>query len=190
MSALCGKCDVLDWFNDRSDDYIANSKFYIYTPDGRSHRLDIHTRKDLALYAPYLVAMAAGNGEGCTVHISSTCFIDREEAEHLTFELDRAKQLYRRCKRKKQLFDRSEAYREISWNGEYETAQSDEPAKQIVDRVAEQGEKATIDGIHDRLHDYYRREFLDYLLEMGYDKATAAIHVYGWERANTMLRKE
>ena len=54
MSKFCGKHDLYDSLVDRDDQFIANSDFYIRCSN-RMHKLDIHNRKDVIRYYPFLI---------------------------------------------------------------------------------------------------------------------------------------
>jgi hypothetical protein len=76
MSEFSGKCDVCDCLRDRSDEYLQNSKFFIYGTDHRDHQLVINNQKDLAKYYPYLTCSMGADKNGAHVYITSQSFID------------------------------------------------------------------------------------------------------------------
>lgn len=178
MSRWSGKCDCADSFEGRSDEYIANSTFYIYTKDGRDHRLDIKSWKDLAPYSTHLIASMGADKDGARVFLSSTSFIDEEESRHLNYELDIFKKYWRKCKRNKKEYTVDDATK--TYNSLFEPSETD---IFLALKVKQEGDKATIEGIHDSLHDYYRKEFCEYLISLGYEEGWARRWVYGWERA-------
>lgn len=179
MSKYSGKCDVYDCYSDYSDDRLKQSKFYISTKDGRVHLLKIESQKDLAKYYPYLTSMAYGEKDGgAVVIITSTSFIDREEKEFLDYDLKALLKYYKKCKRNKIEFNDKEAADSISWFGDLSEAQ-----KRLIQRVKKQGEKATTDGLHRPMQEYYRKEWFECLIDFGYEEFKAREIVYGWERA-------
>ena len=92
MSRYSGKCDLYDMLDGYDDSFIANSKFYI-DADYRSHKLDIHTRKDCIPYYPYIVGMCGidvKNNNG-TFHLGTKPYYEEER----TID-DETKQLYRK----------------------------------------------------------------------------------------------
>jgi len=177
MSRWSGKCDCADSFGDSSDEYIAKSKFYIRTKDGRTHKLDINSWKDLAPYGTHLIASMGADKESACVYLSSTSFIDEEEQQNLTFILNRIKSYYRKCKREKTEYTVDDALKTVRFFGS-----PSESEIFLALKVKQSGEKATIEGIHDNLHDYYRKEFCEYLVSLGYTERWAREWVYGWER--------
>lgn len=185
MGKWSGKCDCSDSFMDESDEYIANSKFYIHTKDGRDHKLDIKSWKDLAPYATHLIASMGRDTEKACVFLASTSFIDEEEEKRLTFVLDTFKKYWRKCKREKKEYIVDDALKLRNFFGE--------PAEYeilLALKVKQDGEKATIKGIHDSLHEYYRKEFYDYLISLGYEESWARIWIYGWERVYEDKKRE
>ena len=98
MSEFCGKCDFYDSIvminldGDRSaiEEYLKETNIYIRGKDGREHKVDCKTEKDLAKYYPYLVGIGAFGKEKRTVVLSSKCFIDSEEEEFLNFHIQDA----------------------------------------------------------------------------------------------------
>ena len=175
MGMFSGKCDFGDWLNNRDDEYIANSDFYIHCK-GRDHKLDIHSRKDAIPYYPYLIGMGGGDKNKCSCHLSSESFVDQEEREHLEWILRDAIKYYKKCKRKKIPFLVEEACKAVLWHNRSPVEE------EIIHRVAADGEKATIEGLHDGFHDYYRKQLYEEMVENGYDKNYAFNWCYGWER--------
>lgn len=185
MGRWSGKCDCSDFFEERSDEYIANSTFYIHTEDERNHKLDINSWKDLAPYSTHLIASMGADNERACVHLSSKSFIDREEEKRLTFALDMFKKYWRKCKREKKEYTVDDALKRITFNGnpnDYEIL--------LALKVEQDGEKATIDGVHTNIHEYYRKNFYEYLVSLGYEEHWAYNWVYGWRRAYEKERQE
>lgn len=134
--------------------YIGNIK----TP------LKIDSQKDLIPYYAHLVSSAYFNNEErkSTIHLTSQSWVDYEEADILEFRLKLLLRIYNRCKRKKIDFDIDEAVKEITWSN-----WNEEPYKELAKRVKEHGKKATIDGIHLKMHERYRQELVDTMIENG-----------------------
>lgn len=107
------------------------------------------------------------------IHISKESFIDAEEREHLTWKLEDVKRYWRSCKRKKIKFDIEKATRLISFFG---TPNGIE--QEIAGRVAKDGDKATIDGLHDYMHEYYRKKLLDEMVRLGWDEGLATYWIW------------
>ena len=166
MSIFSGKCDVFDWFYDKDDEYIKKCKFYTATDYLVPLRIDNH--HDLAPYYPYIVGIGGWNNDHAELYISTESYIDEEERDRLQWKLDDVKRYWRRCKRKKIPYDVEKATQIISfiWT-------SNGVEQEIAKRVAEDGEKATIDGLHDYIHEHYRYKLLDEMIRLGWDKRYA-----------------
>ncbi len=175
MSIYSNKCDLYDhfWISNKTEEdvekEIARTDFYIHSHpnDSRIHRLDIHSIKDVAPYYPYLIAIGAWSKEGrATIVLSSTSFVDSEEAEFIGWDLRDALAEYKRCKRKKVAFD-PDAYvaalKDKSWGYRENT-------EEIARRVARDGLKANINGLFLRSKDKWSRAPLAReLSRLGYD---------------------
>lgn len=194
ISIFSGRCDLCDTVLSYGADKLLE-KYKIYA---QYHILPLEVKepKDLIPYYPYLVAVMYTDPEtGGTIYLSEESFIDREEKEHIQWDLDDLLKYWRRCKRKQVPFDEQEALKEITWL----QSQPREYQLELVRRVQKEGDKATIEGLHDNLHDYYRKELLLEMVNNGWDEDKAGKWVYGWsrwikmsdeERTNVLTRKE
>lgn len=190
MSQFSGKCDIYDTFGDASDEFLQNSKFYIYGVDGRDHLLDIKTQKDLAKYYPYLTSgYAYEKNKGAVVRISSQCFIDSEEKDFIMITYKYILRYYNKCKRNKIPYSVDDVCKKqhlIGWLGK-------DPAEwevELAHRIGESGDKASIEGLHRPMQEYYRDQWFNYLLDIGYEKDEAYMWVYGWRRYLNELKKK
>lgn len=180
MSRFSGKCDIYDCYGDMADDKIKISRFWITTSDHKKHELRIDSQRDLARYYPYLVSIGSfSKKDGARIVMSQRSYIDCEEEEHLGFNFKFLLQYYKKCKRKKVPFDVEEAKKIVSFGH----IDKDDPLYELIVRVKDQGEKATTEGIHLYMQEYYRKEWLQCLLDFGYEEFEAREIVYGWERA-------
>lgn len=170
MSKFCDKCDFYDWIADKDDEYIQNSRFYIYHK-GRECRLDIHNQFDAALYYPFIVALAGANQDGANIVLSSDCYIDTRENEHRKWQIHDVLKEWRKCKRKKIPFIHDEVFKRVAWGNK-----PDPQLDAIIDAVSKDGKKASFEHIHYPLQEYYRRIWYQHLVEIGYDTNTA----YRW----------
>lgn len=176
MSRWSGKCDCADWFDGNSDEFIANSVIKI----GET-TLNIRNRKDLIPYYPHLIIVGGRDKERCCVHLTKESYVDIEERESLELDL---KMLLKYYDKSYPNFDKEEAYKVIQpfgWERKY--------SRELVDRVAEYGHDATIEGLHDPTHERYREEFCKYMMKNGYDKDFAYQTVYK-ERWNDKIQEE
>lgn len=136
--------------------------------------LQISSYKDLIPYYPYLIGTTYyDNAERKSViRLSSESFVDREERESLEWRLKELIRIYNRCKRKKIEFNVEDAVKQVTWNGWNEEAH-----RELANRVKDSGKKATVDGIHLKMHEYYRKELVDEMIQNGLNPAD-----YGYGR--------
>ena len=185
MSVYSGKCDLCDhiWIGNKTredvEKEIARTDFYIYTENGRKHRLDIHTLKDLVPYYPYLIGVACGSKAGRNVVVlSHESFVDQEERDFMSWDLRDALKEYRRCKRKKIPFDPDAYYEKY-----IKTWREHNYSREIVDRVARDGEKANLDGLYSATKDKWDRTRLAQELQrLGYDDYFINQWVFGYRK--------
>lgn len=170
MSMYSGKCDLYDYLGDATDEKLQNSNIYIAD---NIIPLRINNQHDLAPYYPYLVGIGSwGNGHA-EIRLSTESFIDAEEREHLTWKLNNVLRYWRRCKRNKTQYDVDMAAQSISFPG---TPNGIE--QEIAERVARDGDKATIDGLRDYMHEYYRKKLLEEMVRLGWDKRRAKFWIW------------
>lgn len=178
MSQFCGKCDFYDSFvmigsdgkHGKLEENLKRLKLYVYGKDGRDHRVKSDTIKDIAKYYPYLESVACYSKEsGYNIHLQSDSFIDQEEREHIGWYVRDVLKYWRKCKRNKKPFRVDECIESLHW-------MSDDVLRTVAERVAKDGGKAEFDDIHDSLHEYYRREWFEELVRVGYTEFEA----YNW----------
>lgn len=172
MSKFSGKCDVYDsivMIREATD--LSRYKFYIWVGD-RYHKLDIKDFKDLSKYYPYLIGVMVADKEGATVVLSQNSFIDTEEREHIGWYLRDALAAYKRAKRKHETFSAEKYCDEYIW----------EPNKElkriVAERVERDGLNANIDGLHDRIHNHFRKEWYEEMVRLGWSEVEAERWVY------------
>ena len=120
--------------------------------------------------------MSSDKALGGTIHLASESYVDTEEREHLTWTLNDLIRIWKRCKRKKIPFDKEEA---LSQTTLFTPREHEE---EIANRVAEFGDKATIDGIHLKLHDRYRQDLYEEMIKNGWDESRSYIWCFGFDR--------
>ena len=160
MSKYSGKCDVYDWLGDLTDEQISDCKIYL---ENECMPLRINTQRDLMPYYPRLVLMGWGSGGVRCARLTTESYVDIEEREHLGWKLDRVLRIYRGKKRKHEPFILEEILKEVV------TCGGEDTWKEIVNRVAEFGGKATVDGLHTEIHEYLRNELYKDMVAAGYD---------------------
>ena len=174
--SICGKYSFEDLYEDY-DDLL--EKYQIYACWNDLVPLNMKSKKDAVAYYPYLISMMYSTKDnGGFVHLSSEPFINQEEEEQMEWRLESLLKLYRSCKRKKISFDKEEVIKRICFCPDCPKPHEIE----LINRVAELGEKATVDGIHDDMHDRMRREWYDLMLENGWGEDEAYRWVYGFQR--------
>jgi hypothetical protein len=165
ISKFSGKCDVFDSLiaiNGYTDEELKNN-VNIYIGDVKTP-LKIENQQSLIPYYAHLVCGSLHDNKErkASIYITKESFVDREERENLEWRLEKLLTIYNRCKRKKIEFDVEEALKEIVWNG-----WNEEPYRKLANRVKEHGKKATVDGIHLRMHEHYRRDLVDEMIKNG-----------------------
>lgn len=177
MSMYTGKFDFADRISSYNSLEEALKKTKIYAFGHDLVPLAMKEPKDLVAYYPYLVGIAVGNKEGYqSIHLSSESYIDTSERERLEWILRDAIKYYRKCKRKKEPFVVEECLKKVCFFDQKDYKQ------QVVERVAKDGEKADIEGIHIPMFDYGRRLWYKDLVEAGWDEMQAGMWVFGWNR--------
>lgn len=161
MSIYSGKCDLYDSAVMIGGYDIDKIRLFISKGE-RSYPLRITEPRDLIPYYPYVPGMSTYSKEtGYKAWISNS-YVDVEERERLEFELKELIREYKRAKRKHEPFEPK-----CSW---YNQA--------IIDRVKEQGTKATIEGIHLPLSNDYRKTLAEEMEKNGYEDLDIIKWVY------------
>lgn len=169
MSIYSGKCDFYDscvMIHKYTLEELQNN-VKIYVGDS-SEPLHIEKMSDLIPYYPYIIGIASYDNKErkSVIHLSSESFVDREERECLEWRLEHLIKIYNRCKRKKIEFDVDRAVKEITWND-----WNGDAYRELARRVKDLGKKATVDGIHLRMHEIYRQELVKELIRNGVNPA-------------------
>lgn len=181
ISKYSGRCDCYDVLVDIRE-ITDFSKVKIYAYGNFIIPLRIDSQKDLMPYYPYIVAISVGNSDGTQIiHLSKKSYVDAEEEDHLTWDLDTLKRYYRRQKRKHQPFDSAEALKKISFFSESPEV-APEYKKELVNRVREFGEKATIEDIHIPFMDTMRQQLYEDMIAAGWNDDKAYEWCFGWKR--------
>lgn len=173
MSMFSGKCDCYDSLvaiHNYTEEDLKN-KVEIYISES-TEPLHIKSYKDLIPYYPYLIGSAIFSKEKSVVHLSLESFVDREERESLNFRLSELIKIYNRCKRKKVDFNIDDAINEVcygNWNRDV--------IAELAKRVEEKGKKATIDGLHLKMYELYRKTLVEEMLKNDINPKE-----YGYER--------
>lgn len=131
-------------------------------PETYYKRVEYSSIKDLIPLYPHLIGFAGcdnTDSRNSVVCLSRESFVDSEERENLEFRLKHLLRIYNRCKRKKTEFDVEEALKEIVWNG-----WNEEPYRELANRVKMHGKKATVEGLHLKMHEYYRQLLVEEMI--------------------------
>lgn len=182
---ISGKCG----FQETVEIYGAQNildKYKVYAANNEIIPLKMESEKDLVAYYTYGTPFMSGGKDGGVIMLSSESYIDTEEREDLQWNLKELQKYYKKCKRNKISFDKEEALKKITLFWPPEDYQIE-----LVDRVAEKGNKATIEGLHTQWHDSRRKEWFDLMVDKyDWDKNRAYRWVYGWNRWYDMLKVE
>lgn len=170
---ISGKSGFEEWVEIHGVDwFLKNCK--VYASDNQLVPLSIKSEADLVVYYTYGISIATGK----EVHLQSESYIDIEEREMIENKLQLLKRYYRKCKRKKIAFDKEEALKIIKLFDR----ETQDYELELVNRVADLGDKATGDDIHDPSHDRMRAEWYRLMVEKGWNEDVAYRWVYGWRR--------
>ena len=177
MSRFSGKCDLYDTVEmiycdteEEVQEFIDNSDFYMHI-NGRDVPIKITNRKELALYYPFLTSMEIHSNGRHVMMLRNDSFIDQSEQERLDSALKHSIREYRRAKKTHTDFDPEKVFSDFY--GRCSTYQLE-----IAKRVAEKGMKATTEGIHTYMGDYYRSEWYNQLIDLGWSEIEAYRWVY------------
>ena len=177
ISKYSNKCDLYDVLVDIRE-ITDFSKVKIYAANNSIVPLRIDSQKDLMPYYPYIVAISISNSDGTQIiHLSEGSYVDIEEQERLTWNLDELKRYYRRQKRRHEPFDNDEAMKKISFFDD-----TPEYKKELVNRVRELGEKAAIEDIHIPFMDTMRQRLYEDMVAAGWNDDRAYEWCFGWKR--------
>ena len=175
MSRFSGKCDLYDCEvmiqGNRFPNYWEGLDLYIYKdPDSfDAEKIEITCAKDLVPYYPFVECLSYGSSDGKRkVYIGDRSFITTENKYMLNAYKEQLVKIYNKCKRKKIPYNAEEAWKEVdSWNPR-------EDIYELAKRVGENGKKASIDGLTwSDIVRYYRNDWIDCLVENGFDKEWA-----------------
>lgn len=168
ISSYSGKCDCYDTLvaiHQYTEEQLKNN-VKIYVGDS-STPLHIESYKDLIPYYPYIIGSAYFNNEekSAVIHLSSESFVDMNERERLELYLKLALKEYNKCKRTKTEFVVENVVNNIigfsDWNKKEVT--------ELVKKVVWLGKNATIEGIHLRTQEHYRRKLVNEMIKNGLD---------------------
>lgn len=167
MSKYSGKCDIYDSFSGYTDEQLRKTRFCIGT-----QQIIIRNQRELAPFYPFLIGIHCADKNGGFVDMTPYSYVDAHEAEILTFYLDELKKSMRSLKRKKQEVTTEALLAKVSWN-------NNSYVRTLAERVAEHGNKATIEGISmDGIMPIYREELFKDMISMGYAEGAARNWVY------------
>lgn len=175
MSRFSGKCDFYDCVASFYTFEEIQNKVKIFV--GKSDKpLKIEKMTDLIPYYPYLISLGAYDivDRTDTVHLTSKSYIDLREQDSLDFILKQILRYYNSCKRKKIIFSVDGAVKKVFAISDKDR---DTVATELANRVKINGKKASTDGLHLSIYDFYRKELAEEMVENGLNPAD-----YGYER--------
>lgn len=160
---------MFNHFGDYDDEKLSQCNIYI---EDNLVPLRINNHHDLAPYYPHIMIMGSGENGVWNCRITSRSFVDYEEEERLNWKLRDFNKYRKKCKRNKIPYIESEAIKECCY------LQPTDVDKEIAHRVGLYGDKATIDGIHDDMHEYYRNKLLEEMIRLGWEERTAKYWIW------------
>ena len=109
-----------------------------------------------------------------TVHLTSKSYIDLRERDSLDFVLKQILRYYNSFKLKKIDFSVDGAVKKVFAISDKDR---DTVATELANRVKINGKKASTDGLHLSIYDFYRKELVEEMIKNGLNPAD-----YGYER--------
>lgn len=188
ISKFCGKADFCDslWSKAETDEEafekFNGTNLYISQPlpdtfnlkeavDNKVNipetyykKIEYSSIKDLIPYYPHTTSFGSYSADYRLTCLTQEPYFDRQERDLLETNLKWLLRIYNRCKRKKIEFNVEDAVEEICWHD-----WNEEPITELANRVKAKGKKATVDGIHLRMQEYYRKKFVEEMLKYGLD---------------------
>lgn len=176
---ICGKFSFEDEVTTIYEPEEFIKTYNVYVGKNDIVPLNIREPKDLVPYYPYMIGLQAHDADGGICCLREESYIDTNEREHFEWRLHSLQRYWRKCKRNKTTFDKNEALKLIVWPTDDKPEECD---IELVNRVAEQGDNATVDDLHDSLHDSMRDEWYQMMIDAGWNESKAYRWVYGWKR--------
>ena len=126
--------------------------------------------------------MGGSNNGIWNCKITRRSFVDIEEEEHLSWKIRDFQKYWRKCNREKKPYIETEAIKKVCWS------QPTEVDEEIAHRVAMYGAEATIDDLHDMIHEHFRNELLNEMINLGWDKRIAKYWI--WKDWKMLIERE
>ena len=178
MSRYSGKCDLCD-----SIETVGIDKFLkeceIYTKTSNLVPLKIESEKDLVPFYPYLCWLKTNN----KYYLCNDNYINEEENEIKEWYLKDIIKEYKKAKRNKTEFN-PKYLGGVNRNKVWDS---------IVEIVRQKGEKTTLEDledIHSTMSEYYRKEWYEELIRVGWREDQAFHCAYGLRRFIQRIVKE
>lgn len=162
ISRYSDKCDFADHIEIFGVENVLKADIYV-----GDTKIDAKGYNDLIPYLPHIICISCGSKDGGSyIKLTEKSQVDIHEEETLGWYLRDLLKIYNRCKRKKIEFNVEDAVKEVCWNN-----YNKEIITNLANRVKEHGKKATIDGLHTFLNEYYRENLVDEMLKYGLNPA-------------------
>ena len=176
---ISSKSDFQDHCEMFNDAWNIINNYDVYVGSHDIVPLKFREPKDLLPYYPFLVGMMFSSEGTGKIILGDRSFIDIEEEEWLSHKLEAVMRIYRRCKRKHIPFDKEAAKTSICLFARDDLLPHE---AEIINRVEKYGDKATIDNLHDPVHDRMRNEWYQLMTDGGWSEDEAYRWIYGWTR--------
>lgn len=165
ISKYSGRCDCYDILimihKYTLEELQNNVDIYI---GKNTESLKIDSMTDLIPYYPHIITSAAFNNATryAAISLSLESWVDIEERQSLEFFKKELVKRYNRCQRKKMEF-----VPEMAVNDMNLLSNNSEIIIELGRRVKENGSMASIDGLHLSMHELYRQELVDEMIDNG-----------------------
>lgn len=169
MGEMCGKCSFEDDIDIFGLEYILNSNIYV----GRNIiPLKFTCYKDLIPYFAYIVSVGNyDNKSASSIRLSNESYVDIQERESLELYKRECVRYINKCKRNKEKIDLNH------FDTKYNQYCKD-IYKEIIIRLVDKPKEFTLNGIHTKMAERYRKLLYDKMIKYGYDEQITKRWVY------------
>ena len=175
MSKFSGKSDFADFvlMHNKPENVLNSCKIYL---GWNVIPFDFQKSSDFIPYYPHLIILSVIDKDGTgIVRLSQKSFVDTDEEDIVRLAMSEIQRYWRRCKRNHEEFTLDGAIKNVCWNPQA----PQEYVVELINRVAEFGDKAEAIGVHTRYHDSYRQCLYDEMINNGWSEKTSTRWCFG-----------